>query len=224
MISRMDLVWWPRHYLAPKSWVDSLGHGIFHHKVMIPLLSAFDIDSTGAVLGFALASAFVWLLDFIFSFFRGYINFRTGAKWRQHFDVKTCYVTHLSRCSHMLEWSEVIWNTSIWIRLARITSFRWQIPLLHRFIAESTNLLILILRKLDRKAMKSSSALTGFVEMRMSHIAYRGWLQGSANVFVFTTQSTNHRVATVRFSSVSSNLTGVTLGSVTVRFGSNWYG
>ena len=32
------------------------------------------------------------------------------------------------------------------------------------------------------------------------------------------------RVATVRFSSVSSNLTGVTLGSVTVRFGSNWYG
>ena len=51
-----------------------------HHKVMIPLLSAFDIDSTGAVLGFALASAFVWLLDFIFSFFRGYINFRTGAK------------------------------------------------------------------------------------------------------------------------------------------------
>ena len=33
-----------------------------------------------------------------------------------------------------------------------------------------------------------------------------------------------YRVATVRFSSVSSNLTGVTLGSVTVRFGSNWYG
>ena len=37
-------------------------------------------------------------------------------------------------------------------------------------------------------------------------------------------RSHHGRVATVRFSSVSSNLTGVTLGSVTVRFGSNWYG
>ena len=100
-------------------------------------------------------------------------------------------------------------NTSIWIRLARITSFRWQIPLLHRFIPESTNLVILILRKLDRKAMKSSSALTGFVEMRMSHIAYRGWLQGSANVFVFTTQSTNHRYHRSSLKRLSSQVKSV---------------
>ena len=33
-----------------------------------------------------------------------------------------------------------------------------------------------------------------------------------------------HRVATVRFSSVSRNLTAATVGSVTVRFGSNWHG
>lgn len=49
-------------------------------EVMIPLLSAFDIATAGVVLGFALASAFVWLIDFFFSFFRGYIDFRTGTR------------------------------------------------------------------------------------------------------------------------------------------------
>lgn len=47
-------------------------------EVMIPLLSSFDIESTGIVLSFSLASALVWAWDFILSFFRGYINFRTG--------------------------------------------------------------------------------------------------------------------------------------------------
>jgi len=51
---------------------------MLHDSVMIPLLSSFDIESTGIVLSFSLASALVWAWDFILSFFRGYINFRTG--------------------------------------------------------------------------------------------------------------------------------------------------
>lgn len=60
----MDSKCWP----LPCRWLE----------VMIPLLSSFDIESTGIVLSFSLASALVWAWDFILSFFRGYINFRTG--------------------------------------------------------------------------------------------------------------------------------------------------
>ena len=65
---------------------------------MIPILSSFEIESTGLVLSFSLASALVWVWDFILSFFRGYINFRTGTAD----DGRICR-----------EWSSSVLNSSV---------------------------------------------------------------------------------------------------------------
>lgn len=59
-------------------WDIICGIMMLHDSVMIPLLTAFDVQQTGAVYGFALVSAVVWCLDMNISFFRGFINARTG--------------------------------------------------------------------------------------------------------------------------------------------------
>ena len=55
---------------------------------MIPLLTAFDVQQTGAVYGFALVSAVVWCLDMNISFFRGFINARTGPDGTKRWETR----------------------------------------------------------------------------------------------------------------------------------------
>ena len=55
---------------------------------MIPLLTAFDVQhGSGILYGFALVSAVIWCLDMNISFFRGFINARTG--WTTRDSVRT---------------------------------------------------------------------------------------------------------------------------------------
>ncbi|CAJ1446609.1 unnamed protein product, partial [Effrenium voratum] len=49
-----------------------------HDSVMIPLLSAFEIDPSGWPEIMAAVSGAVWLLDVFLAFFRGFLNIRTG--------------------------------------------------------------------------------------------------------------------------------------------------
>ncbi|CAJ1386691.1 unnamed protein product [Effrenium voratum] len=51
---------------------------IVYDTVMIPLLSAFPIDSTGVPQTLEFISSTVWLLDLIVSFFRGFLDTKTG--------------------------------------------------------------------------------------------------------------------------------------------------
>ncbi|CAK9024602.1 Potassium channel AKT2, partial [Durusdinium trenchii] len=69
-------------------WDIICGMTMLHDSVMIPLLTAFDVQhGSGILYGFALVSAVIWCLDMNISFFRGFINARTG--WTTRDSVRT---------------------------------------------------------------------------------------------------------------------------------------
>lgn len=67
---------------------------IVHDALMIPVLSAFPVDRAGIPETLELISSGVWLVDLFVSFFRGYLDVRTGFVEMRFRRIARNYVTH----------------------------------------------------------------------------------------------------------------------------------